>query len=315
MAITGKTVQGNPWVSLFQTNFDKIIVAEANTGFMEANPENIQYNGGRTIKIAEIAVSGLLDYDRENGFESGTVTMNWKDYSLTQDRGVSFSIDRIDSDETGNMVTAGTVIGEFARTQMVPELDSYRWTAISKNFTDKATNGSQIQGVEADIDPTAAGAADALVKAIDAAITKFKEDAIPLAGCRIVLSPTMLNLASESAKFQKLVNTTVLRRGEVEASVNTYREVPLYEVPQAQLKETFASKVGGGFTVGGKSTNFILMKETGAAVGIVKSDISRIFAPEVNQKADAWKIDARVYHDLIIPANGAKQIYVHRATK
>lgn len=304
MAITGATVKGNPWVSLFQSNFDKIIVAEANTGFMEANPINIQYNGGRTIKIADIAVSGLFDYDRNAGFKDGTVTMNWTDYSLTQDRGVSFSIDSQDADETANMISAGSVISEFARTQTVPEIDSYRWATI-------ASNANVVKPAAADL-----ATGDDVVKAIDVAITAMKESGVSsLAGFRLVMSPTLLDLAGNSQKFQKLVNTQVLRRGEIEANVNTYRELPIYEVPSSQLKATFASNPAGGFTMSGKATNFVLMKETGAAVGIVKSDITRIFSPQVNQKADAWKIDARIYHDLIIPKNGAKQIYVHQATK
>lgn len=301
MAVTGTTIAGNPWAALFQSNMDALIVAEANSTFLEANPNQIRYNGGKTIKIADVVLSGLQDYDRSQGFESGTITMNWTDYTLTQDRGISFQVDTMDLDESANMLTAGSIVAEFGRTQVVPEIDSYRWATIGKN-----TDVNQAT-------PAALADGNAVVAAWDKAITYFKELGINLAELAFVASPTGVELAGNSDKFQKLKNTTTITKGDVDYNVESYRGVPIIEVPSAQLKDTFTAKAGGGFTLSGKAINFILMRKSGAATAIVKTDKVRIFAPDVNQKADAYKIDLRVYHDIIIPKNAAKGIYVHKA--
>lgn len=302
MAVTGTTIAGNPWAALFQSNMDALIVAEANSTFLEANPNQIRYNGGKTIKIADVVLSGLQDYSRTDGFESGTITMNWTDYTLTQDRGISFQVDTMDLDESANMLTAGSIVAEFGRTQVVPEIDSYRWATIGSDT--HVTQATPAAFTDAD--------ADKIVTAWDKAITYFKELGINLTELALVTSPSLAEIASNSKKFQTLKNTTSITKGDVDYNVDAYRGLPIIEVPTTQLQDTFTAKAGGGFTMGGKAINFILMRKSGAATAIVKTDKVRIFAPDVNQKADAYKIDLRVYHDIIIPKNAAKGIYVHK---
>ena len=53
------------FTTIMQTQLDQQIEAEAVTGFMEANAGQVQYNGGRTIKLPTISTTGLADYDRD----------------------------------------------------------------------------------------------------------------------------------------------------------------------------------------------------------------------------------------------------------
>ena len=46
-------------------------------------------------------------------------------------------------------------------------------------------------------------------------------------------------------------------------------------------------------------------------IGVSKTDVTRIFDPLTNQKANAWKIDYRKYHDLWIPDNAVEGIWVN----
>ena len=48
-----------------------------------------------------------------------------------------------------------------------------------------------------------------------------------------------------------------------------------------------------------------------APIAVSKTDKVRVFTPDVNQKADAWKIDYRKYHDLWIPKNRFAAIRVN----
>ena len=119
------------YAKIFQPALDKQVVQEATTGWMELNSNLVKYNGGNEVKLPDIVMDGLGDYDRANGFVKGNVTLTWKTYSLTQDRGRTFSIDAMDVDETAFVATAGTVMGEFQRVQVVPEIDAYRYSKLA----------------------------------------------------------------------------------------------------------------------------------------------------------------------------------------
>lgn len=49
-----------------------------------------------------------------------------------------------------------------------------------------------------------------------------------------------------------------------------------------------------------------------AVCKVVKHVLPRIFTPDENQKADAWKFDYRLYHDMFVYENKVKGIYLHR---
>lgn len=122
--------------TLFMTQLDKIAVQEATTGWMDANAGQVIYNGGSEVKIPKMSVQGMGDYDREAGYQRGSVTLEYETRKMTQDRGRLFQLDPMDINEANFIPTAGAVMGEFQRTQVVPEIDAYR---ISKLATETLT--------------------------------------------------------------------------------------------------------------------------------------------------------------------------------
>ena len=60
--------------TLFQTTLDKTAVQLATTGWMDANAGQVLYNGGAEVKIPKMSVQGMGDYDRDNGYQRGSVT-------------------------------------------------------------------------------------------------------------------------------------------------------------------------------------------------------------------------------------------------
>ena len=83
----------------------------------------IRFDGANKVSVFKTNPDGLADYSRANGFVNGSVTAGWESYTLSKDRGVSLSIDRMDDEETLGMAF-GTLAGEFARVKEVPELDA-----------------------------------------------------------------------------------------------------------------------------------------------------------------------------------------------
>lgn len=114
------------YVSIFQQELDKAAVATATSGWMELNDKLIKYNGGADVKIPSITMDGLADYDRQEGYTDGAVNLKYETKTMTQDRGRRFTLDAMDVNESNFVATASSVMGEFQRTHVVPEIDAYR---------------------------------------------------------------------------------------------------------------------------------------------------------------------------------------------
>ena len=68
----------------------------------------------------------------------------------------------------------------------------------------------------------------------------------------------------------------------------------------------------GGYAKGAsaKDIDFMVIHPS-AVLQVPKHTLPRIFSPDENQKADAYKFDYRFYHDCFVLENKVKGIYVH----
>lgn len=289
---------------IFQPSLDKQVVQESTTGWMEANANLVKYNGGNEVKLPNILMDGLADYDRTTGFVGGDVTLEWKTYSLTQDRGRTFSIDAMDVDETNFVVTAGTVMGEFQRTMVVPEIDAYRYSKLAT----LAIGASQTRSL--------AITADNIVDELLADLNGM-EDVIGAKEVVITMNPI---LAGQLAKAGKdYISKAMLAKGALSVEVQSFNDNAIVKAPSKLLKTAFEFNDGttvgqetGGFkaAAGALDINWLISTKD-APIAISKTDKVRTFAPDTNQKADAWKIDYRKYHDLWVPASKLTSIYAN----
>lgn len=81
---------------------------------MEASAGQVKNNGGDTVRMPEISAGGLANYDCDKGFNRGSVMLKYRDYTLTQDRGRTFSLDAMDVDELNFAASAGNVLKKSA---------------------------------------------------------------------------------------------------------------------------------------------------------------------------------------------------------
>ena len=285
---------------IFQQSLDKQMGIEATSGWMESNAQNVKYNGGDTVRMPRISTTGMARYDRDEGFNQGSVTLSYDDYKLTQDRGRTFQLDSMDVDESNFIASAGTVMGEFQRLHVVPEVDAYRYSriaALAKNahrttdgFTPSETN---------------------ILAQLDKEITDL-QDAIGEAEQLVILMATPIRTVLNNVKnIERHLDVTQFKAGEINTKVKTYNEIPIFSVPSLRMKTAYVFNDGkttgqeaGGFKAdtGAKSINWIIISRH-APIAISKTDKVRIFTPDVNQKADAWKLDYRKFHDIWIPTN------------
>jgi len=295
------------YAKIFQQELDKQVVAQATSGWMEANAGLVKYNGGNEVKIPIIDMDALGDYDRTNGFVDGAVTLEYQTKTLTQDRGRTFQLDRMDVDETNFVATAANVMGEFQRVHVIPEIDAYRYSSIA---TQAIAKNAAVGGYT----PSASNI-----------LTKLKEDIyaiydvageIPLV---ITMNMQVAAILENSTELNKMLSVIDFTQGDVKTSVKAIDNNPIIKVPSLRMKTTYvfydgktAGQEAGGFVAdaNAKNINWIITPRT-APIAVSKTDKIRIFEPDTNQKADAWKIDYRKYHDLWIKDNQFKAIRVN----
>lgn len=119
------------YAQIFQTVLDEQMVAGSKTSWMEGNSSLVQYNGGNTVKIPKFVMDGMGNYDRATGYAAGSSTLTYETMTMTQDRGRKFMLDAMDVNETNFVANASTLMGEFQKTQVIPEVDSYRISKIA----------------------------------------------------------------------------------------------------------------------------------------------------------------------------------------
>ena len=94
--------------------------------------------------------------------------------------------------------------------------------------------------------------------------------------------------------------------------------MPIAKVPQSRFYtavKTLSGKDGeaaGGFAKaeGAKDINFMII-DRASVIQLIKHGKIRVFDPDTNQSADAYKVDYRIYHDAWVLDNKKNGIYCH----
>lgn len=284
--------------TVFQNELDKQMTESLTSAWMDANAGQVIYNGGKEIKIPRIEMDGMKDYDRAAGYPVGGVSLDYQTMTMEMDRGESFMLDAMDVNETNFMAAAGNVLGEFQRTKVVPEVDAYRYSKIHKIVS--AEKAAHVVGkalTEANI-----------YKTITDDIAAVQDICGESTQLIIVMNGLVRNVLNNNTTFQKNLAQSDFTVGAVTTKVRTVMECPIIQVPSARMYSAYTFWKGseeggakGGFekVAGAKLMNYIIMPRA-AAIAVCKQDKSKIIDPDTNQKADAWFIGYRKYHDLWI---------------
>lgn len=288
--------------ALFQKACDQQLIAGATSGWMEANAGRVKYSGGREIKIPTISTDGLGNYDRNSGYPKGKVALTYQTKIMNMDRGIEFLLDRIDVDESGFIATASATMSVFQSENVIPEIDAYRYSTLYKLI-----NG--------------AGKTDIYTPDKSTIISQLKSDIAAVrdvcgaADLIIIMSIPVADKLSSGDEFQRSINVSSFKQGEVNTDVLSLNGIPIISVPSARLKTAYTFKTGAsefGFTPteDAKDINWIICPRS-APIAVSKTDGVKIFTPEQTQGADAWKIEYRKFHDLWVMD---KQLQAMRAS-
>lgn len=285
---------------------DEVYKQASKTAILEGANSNIRFLGGNKVELFKTSMDGLGNYSRNNGFVAGSVTGTWEPHVLSKDRGRSFIVDSMDNEETLGQAF-GTLVGEFMRTQVIPEIDAYRFAKLAGTSGISTATAANITVGTTDVP-----------NLIDTAEQVMNDDEVPVEGRILFISELCYNGLKN--KITRYIDNSVTG---VQNIIEMYDEMRVVRVPKVRFNTAItlydgstSGQEAGGYIVPASTSypiNFMIVHPS-AVIPAVKHAVPRIFTPDTFQQADAYSFQYRVYHDIFVEANKVKGIYLHRAS-
>ncbi len=282
----------------YSDELDKVFEQKSVTGFFADNTLAARFVGAKTVIIPDIDFQGLADYDRDSGFTKGAITVSNSSYTMSMDRARSLQIDREDMDETGIAGLAGKVLGEYVRTKVVPECDAY---VLSKLAGLAATRSNTVNG-------NASKPFEALCQLISEvqSVAGYDEELVAF------IDSGMYAALQSSGEISHMITVSDFKQGDINLRVKSINGVALLPVVPQRMKTAYrfnSSNVGGFTPLDNAREIYMLVCPKRGAHLVKKTEQLRIFTPEQNIDADAYKFDYRIYYDVFVEKSGLDAVW------
>ena len=216
---------------------------ELHFGALYANENNGRYrfNGGKSIDIPVISVSGRTDANRDT---IDDLTRNyentWESKYLTRQRKWSTLIHPQDIDQTDYAATIANITSVFNHEHKFPEMDAY---TVSKLYTDWIMQGK--------VATKETLTAENVLDVFDTLMANMTEANVPVNGRILYVTPAVMKLLKSSATINRSFDVKA-SGGEIHRTVTMLDGVSVVEVPSFLMKTNF------DFTNGVKSNSSAL---------------------------------------------------------
>lgn len=295
------------YAKAYQQFIDEELAASSATAWMVPPAGKVRFVGGRDVEISTLTTSGLGNYDATktdgSAYPGGAVRSAWKTYPMTMDRGVKFSLDRMDPSDTQFIAAAENVIREFARNALVKEQDSYRIHRLYALLAaDAALSKTHIVSA-------ALTKANALAT-LSGLLQTIRDDAEEEEGYVALVSHRNKNAFLEAAQgtyHDMSFGNAVSINGVAYDNVCLLDGMPCLFVPQTRMKTVISIQDGsdndGGIVPGeGAKDIAALVVHCETPLAVSRLDSIKQFGPEENQLFDGTSIQARYLYDLFVPS-------------
>lgn len=303
---------------------DTVFATESKTALLENGQKyiDVSFEQAGYVRILDILMDGLSDYHRANsnkatngytnyngvghndGYAVGDATAKWVVYPLAYDRGKQFQIDNMDNEENAGLIIAN-LLSEFLRTKVVPEVDAVRFSKIA------GTAYSSLGNLVTETPTTTKGDANEILHLWNKGFEWLTEHEVPEEEQVIFVSPsTWTTLNNTEELYKKLTQEEYRSEMGVKFNFPAYNGRPIIVVPS----DRFYNKIDVGSNgyapaTDSKVINYMIVSKK-AIVPVVKLQKSKIFGPDAVQDFDGYKVNFRLYHDVIIPKNKITGCYV-----
>lgn len=122
-------------VTKFLPYVDEKFTAESKKSLLTNN--DFDWTGAHTVKVYKISTGTMNDYDRDGTGENAsrygaasTLSATTEEFTLAKDRSFTFTIDKLDADETGQQLQAASALARQQREVIIPEVDTYVYNVM-----------------------------------------------------------------------------------------------------------------------------------------------------------------------------------------
>ena len=284
------------YASKYASDLDKMIVQGSKTGFLADNAFKARFTGSNKVWLPELSMVGLGNYDRVKGFAKGDVTLTHTEYTLTQERSRQLFMDAQDADESGVPDLAGKMVGEYTRTQVIPEVDAYSLSTLFGVANEKGNTKTYAE---------ATAVADFLKAINDAEAAMEYDGSTSLVA---FVDPVMWSVLQTSPELQRHITVSDFKQGEINLKVKNLNGCHIIPVASARMKTAFefndgADSAKGGFEPdaekGARDIRALILPKDSASL-VKKVDKVDMHAPGADVNRDGYIINYRLYYDLIV---------------
>jgi len=215
----------------FMPHVDEMFAAESKKSLLTNN--DFDWTGAHTIKVYKVGTSEMNDYDR-NG--SALVDGRWSRYgavkdldatteemTLKKDRSFTFTIDKLDTDETNQQLQAASALARQMRQVVIPEVDAYTYGVMAANA-----------GLLAE--PTELTADNIYTEILKASQT-MDDAEVPETERQLVVTPATYTLMKECPKI--VMDTNIGNELRLKGVIAMLDGFNVIKVPAIRLPENF----------------------------------------------------------------------------
>lgn len=272
-------------VTKFLPYVDEIFTNESKRELLTNN--DFTWDGAHTVKVYKVTTVAMNDYDRAG--TSGKFSRygdlqpldaTTAEFTLKKDRSFTFAIDKLDTEETGNVLEGSTAFARQQREVIIPEIDSYTYSVMAEGAGTKP----------AAVALTADNIYDEILKATEA----LDNAMVPETGRVLMVTPAVYHLMKQSTDI--VLNSDIGESMRLKGVIGNLDGMTVIRVPAVRVPEDF------GFMVAHPS----------ATVAPVKLEDCTLH--ENPPGISGCLVEGRVVYDAFVLENKAKAIYYQALT-
>ena len=218
-------------VTEFKPHVDEQFAAESKCSLV--TNKDYEWTGAHAIRVYKVTTSEMNDYQR-NGEVTGSrygvvkdLDATTEELTLKKDRSFTFTIDKLDEDETGRALQAASALARQNRQVVIPEVDSYVYAVM----TEKA--GVKPDAVELTVD----NIYDEITKATES----MDDNEVPETGRQMIVTPAVHRLMKKSPDI--VLNTDIGNDLRLRGVIANLDGINVIKVPANRLPEGFGFMV------------------------------------------------------------------------
>lgn len=263
----------------YSSKVDEKFKLEAKTQALVNN--DYDFVGAKTVQVYTVSTVAMGAYTRSGSDRYGSadeLDTSLQELTLSRDRAFTFTVDKMNEDETNNALEVGRALARQLRERVIPEVDKYRLTEMADNA------GNEDEG---------AITSETVYGLIVAGTEELDEAEVPADGRRLVVNPATHSLMKQSDDI--ILDESISKEERQRGVVGFLDGMEVVKVPASRMKT---------------GTHFLIVHPI-ATVSPIKLAEYKIHRDPPG--ISGALVEGRVYYDAFVLDNKNDAIYLYKA--